>query len=128
MKRVQHVKRVQDEESAKWKKWNRKRVQHGKCPTWTKYRDRAKFGKKCKRRVHYSAQTDNGASVTGRLNTSSSCCFFYFCKTIVVAFLQEYSVTLFLFLPRNIITSFQHGFRPFVDECFFFFFEVSFHK
>ena len=62
MERLKH-KRLEHEESESWKKRNTKIVQHGKSATWTKYSDRAKFGKKCKRRLYYSAQTDSEQSV-----------------------------------------------------------------
>ena len=73
MKRVQHennatqkkckMKRIKHRENASWKKQNMERVQHEKCATSTKYKDKTKFGKKGKRRLHYSAQTDNRSSV-----------------------------------------------------------------
>ena len=68
-KKVQNEKTAARRKHGKWKNYgNTKQVQRGKNATWRKYRDRAKFGKKCKRRVHYSAQTDNGPLYTGSSN------------------------------------------------------------
>ena len=81
---VQHIKRVQQEKSSikrllhkkvqhrngkVWKKCKMKRVQHEKKLTWKNANSHSEKRKKCKKIVHYSAQTDNSLSTDGPLYT-----------------------------------------------------------
>lgn len=94
---MQHEKKATQEKCILGKakqECNPAKVQHESSPTWKKHSDRAKFGMRCKKRIHYCAQKDNGPSVKEPLCTGQSYCFFYFCKTIHIA--------LFSFLPGNI--------------------------
>ena len=60
IRKVCNIEIAKHEKSAIREKYNVKRVQHEemsheKCETLAKYRDRAKFGKKCRKGVYYSA-------------------------------------------------------------------------
>ena len=68
-----------------------KRVQYSKSATWysatsRKHSDKAKSVKKCKEKMHYSAQTDSGPFVNKSLYTAKRYCFFYFCNTALATY------------------------------------------
>ena len=133
MNRVQYGTGATWRECNTWKECKTKKVQNGKSET----------GKECntenvlheqsivtEQNLEKSAKeecTIVHKRITGRPLSEGytlvvAVAFSISARPLLLHFYKNIPVTLFLFLPRNIITSFQHGFRPFVDECFFLFF------
>ena len=128
MKNVQHEENMKSERNSKtlkraMQKMYMERAQHEEMMQHEKnHSDRAKFGKKCKRRAHYRAQTNNKPSVNEMLYTGQNYCFSYFLKTILDAYLQKHSYyTFFHSCPVTLSHHFSMTFNPVVVWVFPFF-------
>ena len=127
-KRVKHEENMKSERNSKtlkraMQKMYMERAQHEEMMQHEKnHSDRAKFGKKCKRRAHYRAQTNNKPSVNEMLYTGQNYCFSYFLKTILDAYLQKHSYyTFFHSCPVTLSHHFSMTFNPVVVWVFPFF-------